>query len=189
MAAAVLTAAAVLAACSSGSGEGPAEPSASATQDAGGNGPADNGGEPESGTTSGTDDDEGGKDGDSDAGGGSAGGDRTGGEEAEEADEPFEGADELGKPVPEEEIREPEDRAFSPAEQEYLEDTVPEGTDPGAILATGYETCERVGYVAGRDRQAAVEALRTGEITGAEEAIPALCPEYQDLLDEANGKD
>lgn len=76
---------------------------------------------------------------------------------------------------------------FTEQEEKYLEDKVPEGADPAALLEVGEEACQRIGYLDRHDRGGAVEALRDGEIPGAEEAVEHLCPEYRPLLKEARG--
>jgi hypothetical protein len=86
--------------------------------------------------------------------------------------------------VPLEELTPPEG-AFREREREYLTDRVPEGADPAAILQLGSEACDRIGYLERHDTEGAVNALRTGEIPDAEAAIEHLCPEYAELLAEA----
>jgi hypothetical protein len=72
--------------------------------------------------------------------------------------------------------------SFDRKQKEYLVGRVPKGTDPAAVLAVGQETCERITRTAKVDRQAAVDALRSGEIGGAKAAITHLCPQHRDLL-------
>ncbi|RKN12140.1 hypothetical protein [Streptomyces radicis] len=89
--------------------------------------------------------------------------------------------------VPTDELTPPEGE-FSEEQQGYLTDRVPEGVDPGAILDLGAEACDRIGYLERHDREAAVAALRDGEIPDAEPAVEHLCPEYAELLTEARGE-
>ncbi|MBM7440648.1 hypothetical protein [Streptomyces sp. HB132] len=70
-------------------------------------------------------------------------------------------------------------------QKEYLTDRVPEGMDPAAVLQTGQETCDRLRYLVKADRDIAVGAIVSGEITDAKPAVAHLCPRHQDLLDEA----
>jgi hypothetical protein len=91
-----------------------------------------------------------------------------------------------GPTVPKAELT-PATGSFTDEEKEYLTDRVPEGTDPAAVLAAGQETCERISRTAKVDRRAAVEAMRSGEIGGAKAAVTHLCPEHRDLLRAAEG--
>jgi hypothetical protein len=104
-------------------------------------------------------------------------------DDAEGQEEPDE--ERLGKPVPESELIAPEDREYTEQQQEFLADKVPEGADPAAILEAGEEACHQVGYLARRDADAAVQALREDEIPQAADAVTALCPEHLPLLEQA----
>lgn len=86
-----------------------------------------------------------------------------------------------GPTVPRSELT-PATGSFDRKQKEYLVGRVPKGTDPAAVLAVGQETCERITRTAKVDRQAAVDALRSGEIGGAKAAITHLCPQHRDLL-------
>ncbi|MDT0306224.1 hypothetical protein RM780_04510 [Streptomyces sp. DSM 44917] len=86
--------------------------------------------------------------------------------------------------VPEDELTPPGGGEFTEEQREYLADRVPEGTDPGAILELGNEACDRVGYLQRHDPDGVAEAVADGEVPGAAEAIPHLCPEFADLLGE-----
>lgn len=94
-----------------------------------------------------------------------------------------------GDAVPRDELTPAGGGSFTEAEKDYLEGRVPEGSDPAAILQLGEEACDRVGYLERHDHEAAVSALRDGEIDNAEAAIENLCPEYRDLWAEASGED
>lgn len=59
---------------------------------------------------------------------------------------------------------------------------MPRGTEPAAILEAGQAACDRIRTTAGADREAAVSALRSGEIANAEAAVEHLCPKYRPLL-------
>ncbi|MYQ36885.1 hypothetical protein B046DRAFT_05544 [Streptomyces sp. LamerLS-316] len=74
---------------------------------------------------------------------------------------------------------------FTKKQKEYLTDRVPKGMDPAAVLQTGQETCDRLRYLVKADRDIAVAAIVSGEVTGAEPAVTHLCPQHQDLVDEA----
>jgi hypothetical protein len=89
-----------------------------------------------------------------------------------------------GPKVPESELT-PATGSFTKKEKEYLADRVPEGMDPAAVLQIGQETCQRISRTAEHDRDAAVDAIRTGEIANAESAITHLCPEQRPLLEAA----
>lgn len=78
--------------------------------------------------------------------------------------------------------------SFTKKQKEYLTERVPKGTDPAAILEAGQEACDRITRTAKHDRKAAIDAIRSGEITGARDAITHLCPKHKPLL-EAAGKD
>jgi hypothetical protein len=74
---------------------------------------------------------------------------------------------------------------FSHEQREYLDDRVPVGVDPAAILQLGTEACDRIGYLERHDPDGLVAALREGEIPDAEAAIEHLCPEYADYWSQA----
>lgn len=86
-----------------------------------------------------------------------------------------------GPTVPEAELT-PATGSFDKKQKEYLVGRVPEGTDPAAVLVAGQATCERITRTAKVDRKAAVDAIRSGEIGGAKAAITHLCPQHRDLL-------
>lgn len=83
--------------------------------------------------------------------------------------------------VPEEDL-EPAEGEFSEKEKTYLKDRVPEGVDPAAILEAGEEACAKIESAAATDEKLAQEAIRSGDIANAEDAIRTLCPQYEDLL-------
>ncbi|MFJ8862486.1 hypothetical protein ACIRD8_29165 [Streptomyces sp. NPDC102451] len=74
---------------------------------------------------------------------------------------------------------------FTKKQKEYLTDRVPKGMDPAAVLQTGQETCDRLRYLVKADRDIAVASIVSGEVTDAEPAVTHLCPQHQDLVDEA----
>ncbi|MFB8024529.1 hypothetical protein ACFQ6U_02255 [Streptomyces sp. NPDC056465] len=75
--------------------------------------------------------------------------------------------------------------SFTKKQKEYLTDRVPKGMDPAAVLQTGQETCDRLRYLVKADRDIAVGAIVADEVTDAEPAVAHLCPQHQDLVDEA----
>lgn len=75
--------------------------------------------------------------------------------------------------------------SFTQKEKKYLEGRVPRGIDPASVLVSGKDTCQRITRTADVDRAAAVDAIRSGEIGGAEAAIKYLCPQHEGLLQEA----
>ncbi|MFD9499337.1 hypothetical protein [Streptomyces sp. NPDC060035] len=75
--------------------------------------------------------------------------------------------------------------SFTKKQKEYLTDRVPKGMDPAAVLQTGQETCDRLRYLVKADRDIAVGAIVTGEVADAKPAVAHLCPQHQDLVDEA----
>ncbi|MET9050401.1 hypothetical protein ABZW50_04510 [Streptomyces bacillaris] len=74
---------------------------------------------------------------------------------------------------------------FTEKQKKYLEDRVPKGMDPAAVLQTGQETCDKLRFLVKADRDTAVAAVATGEIKDAPAAVAGLCPQHQDLVDEA----
>ncbi|MCX4690906.1 hypothetical protein [Streptomyces sp. NBC_01408] len=76
----------------------------------------------------------------------------------------------------------PKTGSFTAQEKKYLSGRVPEKMDPAAVLQTGQEACQRVERTAKRDKDAATGAVITGEIPGAKDAIPLLCPEQKPIL-------
>ncbi|MEV6105931.1 hypothetical protein AB0M28_14620 [Streptomyces sp. NPDC051940] len=86
-----------------------------------------------------------------------------------------------GPKVPDDELT-PATGSFDKKEKEYLKDRVPEGVEPAAILEAGEEACRRIEATAAVDEQAARDAIASGEIANAKDAIKHLCPEFEDLL-------
>ncbi|MFD8063054.1 hypothetical protein [Streptomyces cyaneofuscatus] len=89
-----------------------------------------------------------------------------------------------GPRTPSDEIT-PATGTFTKKQKKYLEDRVPKGMDPAAVLQTGQETCEKLRYLVKVDRDTAVGAIATEEITDAPAAVAGLCPQHQELVDEA----
>ncbi|WP_324798989.1 hypothetical protein SJX93_29425 [Streptomyces cyaneofuscatus] len=89
-----------------------------------------------------------------------------------------------GPKIPSDEIT-PATGTFTKKQKKYLEDRVPKGMDPAAVLQTGQETCEKLRYLVKVDRDTAVGAIATEEIPDAPAAVAGLCPQHQDLVDEA----
>jgi hypothetical protein len=71
---------------------------------------------------------------------------------------------------------------FTDRQKEYLVGKVPQGMDPSAVLQTGQESCERIADTADASRTVAEQAIASGEITDAKDAITYLCPQYKNLL-------
>ncbi|MFI5826833.1 hypothetical protein ACIA6C_06175 [Streptomyces sp. NPDC051578] len=76
----------------------------------------------------------------------------------------------------------PKTGSFTETEKKYLSGRVPEKMDPAAVLQTGQESCQRVERTAKHDKDAATGAIVAGEIPGAKDAIPFLCPEQKPIL-------
>ncbi|MFH8475502.1 hypothetical protein [Streptomyces sp. NPDC018000] len=76
--------------------------------------------------------------------------------------------------------------SFNKKQKEYLVDRVPRGMDPAAVLQTGQETCDKLTYLVKVDRDTAVGAIVTGEITDAEPAVEHLCTQHSELVQEAS---
>lgn len=74
---------------------------------------------------------------------------------------------------------------FTKKQKKYLEDRVPKGMDPAAVLQTGQETCDKLRYLVKADRDTAVGTIVTDEIPDAGDAVAGLCPQHQNLIDEA----
>ncbi|MFJ9639348.1 hypothetical protein [Streptomyces sp. NPDC101178] len=103
---------------------------------------------------------------------------------AEEPAAPGPSATAEGPGTPSDEIT-PATGTFTKKQKEYLEDRVPKGMDPAAVLQTGQETCDKLRYLVKVDRDTAVGAIATEEIRDAPAAVAGLCPQHQDLVDEA----
>ncbi|NJP69001.1 hypothetical protein [Streptomyces spiramenti] len=72
---------------------------------------------------------------------------------------------------------------FSEGQRDFLgAQEAPRGADPGALLLLGEEACERLGYLSRHAPEAIEEAVESGEIPGAEEAVAHLCPEHAPLM-------
>lgn len=89
-----------------------------------------------------------------------------------------------GPKTPSDEIT-PVTGTFTKKQKEYLENRVPKGMDPAAVLQTGQETCDKLSYLVEVDRDTAVGAIAAREISDAPAAVAGLCPQHQDLVDEA----
>ncbi|MCX3060962.1 hypothetical protein OFY01_14575 [Streptomyces sp. GXMU-J5] len=72
--------------------------------------------------------------------------------------------------------------SFTARQKKYLHGRVPKNMDPAAVLQTGQEACQRITRTAAHDKDAAVGAIITGEVPGAADAIPTLCPKQKPLL-------
>lgn len=75
---------------------------------------------------------------------------------------------------------------FTKKQKEYLVDRVPKGMDPAAVLQTGQETCDRLTYLVKVDRDTAVAAVLTGEISDAKPAVEHLCTQHKDVVSDAS---
>lgn len=75
--------------------------------------------------------------------------------------------------------------SFTEKQKDYLVDRVPEGFEPAAVLEAGQAACQRIARTAKVDRKAAVSALKSGEISGAKDAVLHLCPKHKPLLQAA----
>lgn len=71
---------------------------------------------------------------------------------------------------------------FTDAQKNYLVGKVTAGLDPSAVLQTGQESCERIANTADASQKLAKEAIASGEIADARDAITYLCPKYANLL-------
>lgn len=103
-------------------------------------------------------------------------------QEPKEAEEASPAA--TGPRTPPDEIA-PATGTFTKEQKDYLADRVPKGMDPAAVLETGQETCDKLRYLVRADRDTAVGAIATDEIPDAADAVAGLCPQHQDLVDEA----
>ena len=108
---------------------------------------------------------------------------KTASEEADTTGNDAENANKIppGPKVPKAELT-PATGTITKKQKNYLTNRVPKGVDPAAILEAGQEACDRVASIAEHDRKAAVQAIKSGEITGARDAINQLCPEQKPLL-------
>lgn len=71
---------------------------------------------------------------------------------------------------------------FTDRQRDYLVGKVPKGMDPSAVLQTGQESCQRIADTADASRAVAKQAIASGEIPDAKDAITYLCPQYENLL-------
>ncbi|MFE2330409.1 hypothetical protein ACFXD5_41990 [Streptomyces sp. NPDC059385] len=76
----------------------------------------------------------------------------------------------------------PKTGSFTAQEKQYLSGRVPEKMDPAAVLQGGHEACQRVERTAKHDKDAATGSIIAGEIPGAKDAIPLLCPDQKPIL-------
>lgn len=81
--------------------------------------------------------------------------------------------------------KEPVTGKFAGAEKQYLAGQVPNGIEPRAILEAGNEACLQIDHLVSVDPDAAVYAIRSGEIKLAPRAIRHLCTEHLALLRKA----
>ncbi|MDF9812834.1 hypothetical protein [Streptomyces sp. SPB162] len=86
-----------------------------------------------------------------------------------------------GPTVPAAELK-PKTGSFTRQQKQYLTGRVPKGSDPAAVLEVGQESCDKITFIAKRDPDAAASGILLGQITGAHDAVPALCPEQKPVL-------
>ncbi|MEU3460092.1 hypothetical protein ABZ721_09040 [Streptomyces sp. NPDC006733] len=86
-----------------------------------------------------------------------------------------------GPTVPAAQLK-PKTGSFTKQQKQYLTGRVPKGSDPAAVLEVGQESCDKIKFIAKRDPDAAASGILLGQITGAHDAVPALCPEQKPVL-------
>lgn len=75
---------------------------------------------------------------------------------------------------------------FAAAEQKFLENRVPVGTDPNAVLQVGQERCDQLISARALDPEAVLSELIMNPAQETSDAVASLCPELQPDLDAAS---
>lgn len=74
---------------------------------------------------------------------------------------------------------------FEPTQEQYLQDKVPEGTDPNAVLQVGQERCDQLLSAKAADAESVLSELIMSPAQDTADAIAALCPELLPELEAA----
>lgn len=102
-------------------------------------------------------------------------------------------ADASGQPIgesqaPEAVVQSPQpapEPTFAAPEKKFLENKVPEGTDPNAVLQVGRERCDQLVSAKAVDQESVLSELIMNPGADTADAIASLCPELQPDLDAA----
>ncbi|WP_146070531.1 hypothetical protein [Arthrobacter sp. 08Y14] len=74
---------------------------------------------------------------------------------------------------------------FEAQQEQYLQDKVPEGIDPNAVLQVGQERCDQLLSARAVDEESVLSELIMSPSQDTADAVAALCPELQPVLDAA----
>lgn len=74
---------------------------------------------------------------------------------------------------------------FEAQQEQYLQDKVPEGTDPNAVLQVGQERCDQLLSARSVDEESVLSELIMSPSQDTADAVAALCPELLPVLDAA----
>lgn len=74
---------------------------------------------------------------------------------------------------------------FDAAQQQFLQDKVPEGNDPNAVLQVGQERCDQLSSANAVDEEAVLSELIMDPSKDTADAIASLCPGLQPVLEAA----
>lgn len=101
----------------------------------------------------------------------------TEGEEEDAAAQDQEAVVQSPQPAPE--------PVFDAAQQQFLEDKVPEGNDPNAVLQVGQERCDQLTSANALDGEAVLSELIMNPAKDTSDAIASLCPDLLPVLEAA----
>ncbi|MDN3481490.1 hypothetical protein QMA10_06085 [Arthrobacter sp. APC 3897] len=74
---------------------------------------------------------------------------------------------------------------FEAQQEQYLQDKVPEGTDPNAVLQVGQERCDQLLSARAADEESVLSELIMSPSQDTADAVTALCPELLPELEAA----
>ena len=74
---------------------------------------------------------------------------------------------------------------FEAQQKQYLQDKVPEGTDPNAVLQVGQERCDQLLSARAADEESVLSEFITSPSQDTSDAVAALCPELLPVLEAA----
>lgn len=75
--------------------------------------------------------------------------------------------------------------SFEAQQEQYLQDRVPEGTDPNAVLQVGQERCDQLVSARSVDEESVLSELIMSPSQDTADAVAALCPELLPVVDAA----
>lgn len=97
-------------------------------------------------------------------------------------------AAEGAQPAPDAVVQSPQpapEPTFEVQQEQYLQDKVPAGTDPNAVLQVGQERCDQLLSARAVDEESVLSELVMSPSQDTSDAVAALCPELLPVLEAA----